>query len=82
MAVQQRIRNMLFDQQAPVSTMTWAFDMLTDDFETEDGWWLVRASNTQAALSARAEANSPEALTKVLHAMHTALAANGITPKK
>ena len=34
----------LFDQQAPVSTMTWAFDMLTDDFETEDGWWLVRVS--------------------------------------
>lgn len=24
--------------------MTWAFDMLTDDFETEDGWWLVRVS--------------------------------------
>jgi hypothetical protein len=34
----------LFDQQAPVSTMTWAFDLLTDDLETEDGWWLVRVS--------------------------------------
>jgi hypothetical protein len=34
----------LFDQQAPVSTMTWAFDLLTDDLETEDGWWLIRVS--------------------------------------
>jgi hypothetical protein len=32
---------MLFDQQAPVSTMIWTFDLLTDDFETEDGWWLI-----------------------------------------
>ena len=43
------------------------------------GWWLVRASNTQAALSARAEGISARALTQQLHAMHTALAANGIT---
>ena len=34
----------LFDQQAPVSTMTWAFDFLTDDLKTEGGWWLIRVS--------------------------------------
>jgi acyl-CoA thioesterase len=34
----------LFDQRAPVSTMTWAFDFQTDDLETEGGWWLIRVS--------------------------------------
>jgi phosphomannomutase len=29
---------------------------------TAEGWWLLRASNTQAVLVARAEARSPEAL--------------------
>ena len=43
---------------------------------TPDGWWLVRASNTQAALSARAESTSATGLVKVMHAMHQALAAN------
>lgn len=45
----------------------------------EYGWWLIRASNTQAALSARAEGISARALAQQLHSMHTALAANGIT---
>ena len=46
---------------------------------TPEGWWLIRASNTQAALSARAEGTSAQALTGLMHAMHSALAANGIT---
>lgn len=45
---------------------------------TPDGWWLVRASNTQAALSARAEGKCPDSLVRVMHAMHQALAANGV----
>lgn len=45
---------------------------------TADGWWLIRASNTQAALSARAEGSCPESLVKVMHAMHTALGNTGI----
>lgn len=45
---------------------------------TPDGWWLVRASNTQAALSARAEGNTAQTLTKVMQAMQQALAANGV----
>jgi phosphomannomutase len=46
---------------------------------TPDGWWLIRASNTQAALSARAEASCKDSLLRVMHAMHTALAANGVS---
>lgn len=49
---------------------------------TADGWWLIRASNTQAALSARAESTSADALLRVMHAMHTALAANGVEFKE
>jgi len=45
---------------------------------TPEGWWLIRASNTQAALSARAESTSAQGLTKVMHAMHQALATNGM----
>lgn len=45
---------------------------------TPEGWWLIRASNTQAALSARAEASCADSLTRVMHAMHTALSGTGI----
>ncbi len=45
---------------------------------TPDGWWLIRASNTQAALTARAESTSADGLAKVMHAMHAALANQGI----
>jgi phosphomannomutase len=33
--------------------------------QTSDGWWLLRPSNTQSCLSARAEANSPQALDRI-----------------
>ena len=33
--------------------------------KTADGWWLARASNTQAVLVVRAEASSPEALERL-----------------
>jgi phosphomannomutase len=46
---------------------------------TPDGWWLIRASNTQAALSARAEGKCKDTLLKVMHAMHAALTANGVS---
>ena len=32
---------------------------------TTDGWWLARASNTQAVLVVRAEASSPEGLERL-----------------
>lgn len=45
---------------------------------TPDGWWLARASNTQAVIVARAEGNNPGSLTRLMHAMHTALADQGV----
>jgi phosphomannomutase len=45
---------------------------------TNDGWWLIRASNTQAALSARAEAASADCLVRLMHAMHAVLTQHGV----
>jgi len=43
-----------------------------------DGWWLLRASNTQAALVARCEAPSAEALERLKSALRRQLAASGV----
>jgi phosphomannomutase len=45
---------------------------------TVDGWWLVRASNTEAALVVRAEGNSIEALDRLVKNIETALGAAGL----
>jgi phosphomannomutase len=45
-----------------------------------DGWWLLRASNTQAVLVARCEAASAEALARVKADLFAALAAAGVQP--
>jgi phosphomannomutase len=47
---------------------------------TEDSWWLLRASNTQAVLVARAEAHSPEGLQRLKSVLATQLAASGLAP--
>jgi phosphomannomutase len=47
---------------------------------TEDGWWLLRASNTQDVLVARVEARSPEALRRLQGELNAALAASGVEP--
>jgi phosphomannomutase len=47
---------------------------------TSDGWWLLRASNTQAVLVARAEARDPAALARLKQQIAANLAAVGITP--
>jgi phosphomannomutase len=46
---------------------------------TPDGWWLIRASNTQALLVARAESTSPEGLERLKDIMASRLAAHGLT---
>ncbi len=43
------------------------------------GWWLIRASNTEAMLVARAEAISPEELTKLILEIEAALANAGLS---
>jgi len=45
---------------------------------TPDGWWLIRASNTQEVLVARAEASSPEGLERLKSLLVEQLKASGI----
>ena len=47
---------------------------------TEDGWWLLRASNTQAVLVARAESTSDSGLSKLKSELAGQLAASGLAP--
>ncbi|MDP4840667.1 MAG: phosphomannomutase, partial [Alphaproteobacteria bacterium] len=47
---------------------------------TEKGWWLLRASNTQEILVARAEANSQDELDKSLDAIENYLKRAGLEP--
>jgi phosphomannomutase len=46
--------------------------------QTEDGWWLLRASNTQAVLVARAEASGEAGLERLKAALVAQLAASGL----
>jgi phosphomannomutase len=45
---------------------------------TADGWWLLRASNTQAVLVARCEAKSEEGLERLKQALVAQLEASGL----
>lgn len=47
---------------------------------TDDGWWLLRASNTQAVLVARAEASSEAGLVRLKSALAAQLSASGLAP--
>ena len=47
---------------------------------TKDGWWLLRASNTQAVLVARCESNSAAGLNNLKAALASQLAASGLAP--
>lgn len=46
---------------------------------TEDGWWLLRASNTQDVLVARAEAKSAEGLDRLVAQIDDQLAKSGLS---
>jgi phosphomannomutase len=47
---------------------------------TSDGWWLLRASNTQAVLVARCEARDEAGLARLKAALAGQLAASGVAP--
>ena len=47
---------------------------------TEDGWWLLRASNTQDVLVARAEARDEAGLKRLKALIVDELARSGIAP--
>ncbi|NQU61976.1 MAG: phosphomannomutase/phosphoglucomutase [Rhodospirillales bacterium] len=46
--------------------------------ETDDGWWLLRASNTQAVLVARCESENHEGLERLKAALKGQLEASGV----
>ncbi|MDR3714358.1 MAG: hypothetical protein P4L51_16185, partial [Puia sp.] len=46
--------------------------------QTADGWWVLRASNTQAILVARAESATPAGLDRLKSALGTQLEASGL----
>jgi phosphomannomutase len=46
---------------------------------TPDGWWLLRASNTQAVVTARAEASTEAGLNRLTHQLSEELAASGVS---
>jgi phosphomannomutase len=46
---------------------------------TPDGWWLLRASNTQEVLVVRAEAADPESLDRLLADVDSQLAESGVS---
>jgi phosphomannomutase len=46
--------------------------------QTADGWWLLRASNTQAVLVARAESPTPEGLERLKAALASQLMQSGL----
>ena len=47
--------------------------------KTDDGWWLVRASNTGALIVARAEATTEDGFRRVKEELGAELAASGLT---
>src|SRR3546814_13233206 len=47
---------------------------------TEDGWWLLRASNTQAVLAARCEEGDAAGLGRLKEALRMQLCAWGFEP--
>ena len=71
-AVIEEVRARLADQGADVV----AIDGVR--VTTPEGWWLLRASNTEAMLTARAESKSEQGLGHLLAALDAQLAASGI----
>jgi len=47
---------------------------------TDDGWWLLRASNTQAVLVARCEASDEQGLERLKAAVAEQMTASGVDP--
>ena len=46
---------------------------------SSDGWWLLRASNTQAVVTARAEASTEDGLNRLKQQLAEELAASGLS---
>ena len=46
----------------------------------DDGWWLLRASNTQAAIAARCESGTIEGLARLKSEITKQMVLSGVTP--
>ena len=56
------------------------YDMDGVRVQSDDGWWLLRASNTEPVLSARCESASEEGLARVKAAFSEQVRASGLEP--
>ena len=74
--VVREVKDMLAHQGATVN------DIDGVRVSNDDGWWLLRASNTQDVLVARCEAGSEPALRQQIDQLSAALRASGIEPPK
>lgn len=70
------VRDRLTGGKAPAGVEVNATDGVR--VTTPDGWWLLRASNTQDVLVARAESDSEEGLERLLAQIDAQLAASGL----
>jgi len=71
-AIVDKVRDYLKQQNADVSTVDGV------RVNTDDGWWLLRASNTQAVLVARCEARDEAGLERLRQQLKTALRQAGM----
>jgi len=71
-AVVAKVQETLITEGAAISTIDGARVM------TADGWWLLRASNTQAVLVARCESSSREGLERLKHQLTEQLTKAGV----
>jgi len=69
----EEVRRRLTDAGAQVNTIDGV------RVSTADGWWLLRASNTQDMLTARAESADRAGLARLLDQIDAQLAASGLT---
>ena len=71
-AAVEEVRDRLADSPAQVNA--------TDGVRvtTDDGWWLLRASNTQDVLVARAESDSAAGLARLMQQIDEQLALSGL----
>ena len=74
-AIMEKLQSIIAQRYAPETINTIDGIRVT----SPSGWWLVRASNTEAVLVARAEAVSPDALEQLIMQIETALAGVGLS---
>ena len=77
------VQLVFYDDQTNASVVPGIYAKLIDidgvRVSTDDGWWLLRASNTQPVLVARCEAPDETRLQRLMADLKAALAASGVS---